>query len=407
MPQPEELLGELCRQPDLQSARDFLAAHPSLIDETYMRIVYLSAQELTDRKIRERLEQFSDLLQKAIEKGLDAAYGEMAGGPPRRLQGFELIQLGSQFLEAREDAALALLQQYPEFPIEATIAIAQALTSRASPEEKQRRESRIAILTQWPRAVLAGAMRAAQQAEEQYGRAPGVETLRGMARAIEAVAASPGIVRMEPKMRAEILARDASVQYRLWTSTYDPDILDLAIARGTEAATLLPGTGIDFLTGALIERYEARGTAEDLDSAVTLLQSAIPGDRISAGNLPQAVLATNLANALRHRHIVTGVPRDADRAVTLYEQLAALPAAEPERKRIRLLNLSSGLMTCYDNVGDLADLNRAIDISRSCLQEMADEEPGKTTVANNLGLALMKRFPVTKDGNDLATAQGA
>jgi hypothetical protein len=325
----EKLLSELFRMPDLAAAREFLAANPSLIAELPMRLICLSAAKFSDRATQERLRLFSDLIQKAMEKGLDAAFEELRAAPPRRPQGFEWMQLGSRFLDAEDDAeAVNLLQQYPEFPVPPTLAMAQVLVSRAEPPVKEKLEKRVELLRQWQ---LGSAMRQAQAAEARYRQQPTDENFAAVAQANEAVCAASSFATLESGLRAEVLARNAGLQYQLWGSTFDPEVLDRVITRSTQAEELVPGSCIDILGVALISRYESRGTAADLDSAVTLLGRAAPGDKIPPNDPRAAVLATNLANVLRHRSLVTGSAQDAERAVNLYEQLVQIPVPDAER----------------------------------------------------------------------------
>jgi CHAT domain-containing protein len=155
-----------------------------------------------------------------------------------------------------------------------------------------------------------------------------------------------------------------------------------------------------------VSRYEVHGNGADLDDAIALLGGILRGDVVPQDDGHRAAMATNLANALRHRHLLKGERRDVDRAVALYETLASLAPDEPTR-RLREVNLTSGLMTRFDGLGDLSDLDRAITLMQSTATAMPDDETGKATLSNNLGLALLKRFAITKQRGDLAGALGA
>jgi len=138
-------------------------------------------------------------------------------------------------------------------------------------------------------------------------------------------------------VRASLFGHTANLYLSVWTNVFDPDALDRAIDLCRMAEELQPGGVLEPLTAALVSRYKSRATAADLDEAITRLEAVIPGDAVSPSDQSSALLATTLANALRHRAILTGDRRDIDRAVALYEALAGIETTEEFRKQIRRL----------------------------------------------------------------------
>jgi CHAT domain-containing protein len=318
------------------------------------------------------------------------------------------MKLGSEFLAEPDDAAaVSLLEQYPELPLDAIRTMAAASARFGSDDERGRLERRIQLLDRWPQIRLARAMQRAQAAEARLSSSPDLEHLRAAAQASDAVVAAFEGVGVPAASAAGILGHTMQLQMSVWVNAFDVQALDRAIACGVRAEALQPGAVVEMLGTALVSRYEARGDTADLDEAIARLEAALPGDRLDGHDGRLVPLATTLANALRHRSVVSGHDDDMNRAVALYERIASHPAAEPAIGRVRQLNLSSGLMTRYDQLGDLRDLERAIALMRVVLEAAADEEPSKATVANNLGLALLKQFAVTRERQQLAEALGA
>jgi len=317
---------------------------------------------------------------------------------------FKLMQLATQFLAEPDDAAaMRMLDQYPELPADLVRAAAPMARGGGDADEDARVTRRLQLLDRWPMLKFALASQRAGAAEARLRSERSVDALRAVVAASEEAAAASEAAPVEPAMKASLLAHTMQLHYSLWANTQDQPSLDRAIDRGLQAEQLVAGSSAELLPGLLVARYERSGERGDLERAVALVERLLPGDRIPPGDDALSVQASTLANALRHRYLVTSDPSDINRAVALYDRLAALPV-DAARRAIRQVNLAAGLLTRYDGAGDLSDLDRGIEILQALVNAWPDGTDGRSTAANDLALALMKRFMITKRRDDVAQA---
>ncbi|GAA3268829.1 hypothetical protein Dvina_17370 [Dactylosporangium vinaceum] len=185
----------------------------------------------------------------------------------------------------------------------------------------------------------------------------------------------------------------------------DASALDEAIATGWAA---LAGTAEDQrrfaprasqLTVALLDRFDRRGGAADLDEAVGLLRRAVQS---CDDPLDRSRLSLNLSTALHTRFLRTGEPADIDEAVET--AAAALRGAAGDEVATVATDLGAALLTRFEATRNLADVAEAMRLSRVAVDNTSAQHPAWPGRVVNLGNALRRRFEVAGDGADLDEA---
>ncbi len=418
MPTPgnsSELLVEYFAAESLDEARSFLAIHPGLVNATSEKILDVLARSVSGD--RGRYELILRLLNRANAVGLDTAYGELSGLVlPQNLD-----QLAKEYLQSRYvlDGARFLQQHQELFAGGAEFVLADL--AGASPEES--RDHALLLLSFYVVARQSDPSTALKQvyegradtyewqawgwAESQYDNTGNTRYLDLAVLCIEGAIAGPVFVRLEPGQQAAACERAGLVHHKRAQHRAGVHDLDVAVTYYERALQIEsdPAHALERLgaLGALwIDRYERGGDPVDLDRAVEQLEAAMPRDVIGQDPLSVPV-ATSLGNALRHRYMVSGGPSDIARAVSLHERIAEVPA-DLAMRGLRQSNLVASVMSRYDRVGDLADIDRAIQLSRRSLDGAPDDAPWRATASNNLARCLETRFRFSDQVQDLLDA---
>ncbi|WP_336114934.1 CHAT domain-containing protein [Streptomyces sp. PTD9-10] len=198
-----------------------------------------------------------------------------------------------------------------------------------------------------------------------------------------------------------------------------PADLDAAIDRFGEAvATAVDpderATQRFHLGGALRQRAQDRGTLADVDSAISCLReaaAAIPSDTPGQAGFPdrpdrpdRTTRLNWLTQALLVRFELTGGMADLNAAIDhTRAAVVAAPPDHPERASL-FISLGGALSKRGELMGRLADTDAAI----GCLTEVLESTPPellhRVGVLNNLGMALRARFNRTGALEDLDAA---
>jgi CHAT domain-containing protein/tetratricopeptide (TPR) repeat protein len=163
------------------------------------------------------------------------------------------------------------------------------------------------------------------------------------------------------------------------------------------------GTAFTNTATAYWARYSATGAAVDLDRAVelgTYTVSAFPAD-------PNHALAqSNLGTAYWARYELASRPDDLASAIHFLGQALALAAQEDPNRLVTASNLGVALHTRFEQTGDLADLDRAIDLGHTTTTAATAAATTEHDAArlSNLGIAHRTRYDRTGDTADLDSA---
>ncbi|BCJ76950.1 hypothetical protein CS0771_64940 [Catellatospora sp. IY07-71] len=142
-------------------------------------------------------------------------------------------------------------------------------------------------------------------------------------------------------------------------------------------------------------RFETGGRPRDLDRAIAHAQDS------------EAMGKTNLALMLRHRFEQRGSIDDLQLSVTLLQEiLACTGPGEPDGAR-RMSALASSLNMRFTALADLADLDAAVDLHRSAVRTARGSDPQRLAYLSNLGHALHDRYDERGDYADLSEAIAA
>ncbi|MFG2133888.1 CHAT domain-containing protein [Streptomyces sp. NPDC048751] len=209
----------------------------------------------------------------------------------------------------------------------------------------------------------------------------------------------------------------AAVQARLRRINAGDHGAALELQSWSEARRLAPflADGLDLEVGQALGwlhwyRYAALPEGEgdaDLDTAIELFTpSFLNGvDALPAALLP--ILRDAIVPSADHallQAMSSAEPAWLSAAVNLWQRiLATTPADDPGRAGT-LANLGIALQTRYERVGDGADLDEAVRVSRDAVQTASTRDPGREKILGNLGNALRLRFERTADPADLNEA---
>ncbi|GIJ52271.1 hypothetical protein Val02_91570 [Virgisporangium aliadipatigenens] len=187
----------------------------------------------------------------------------------------------------------------------------------------------------------------------------------------------------------------------------DPALLDEAIGLLERSCAVNDGDPVLTASAArnlglalLTRRESGRGSADDLDRAITSLRTAVavddPTDAAVSHNL--------LADALFQRFSHSGRPEDLTDAIE--HTSTVLADVAPQQVKISCLNTRMRALNARFHVtDDHADLDGAIAAGRRAEAEAGTEQLPMVLV--NLGYALLARFEVRSDPTDLHAAERA
>jgi tetratricopeptide (TPR) repeat protein len=140
--------------------------------------------------------------------------------------------------------------------------------------------------------------------------------------------------------------------------------------------------------------HEESGDTQALNQAVHILQDAL--SQVSARTEDYAVVADNLALALRDVAAATGVPGSLQRAVDLHRAAVAGYGEGPELARY-LGNLGGVLWEQYRQSGDLASLEQATQSIEQAVAATPPRSPERARWLSNLAMALGDLFRTNHD----------
>lgn len=158
------------------------------------------------------------------------------------------------------------------------------------------------------------------------------------------------------------LGRQGATAARDFQATGAPESLDRSIDLFRRAVLAQPGTQNNaHLASVLLTRYEARGIEADLRDAEWALGELARRVPITSGQ------GGMLARLALYRYDIDADPATLDRAVRICRQMLDGTAPdEPGRETLWHL-LGTGLARRFDRTGDVADLDAALDASRSAM----------------------------------------
>lgn len=147
--------------------------------------------------------------------------------------------------------------------------------------------------------------------------------------------------------------------------------------------------------------HEESGDSQALHRAVHILQDAL--SQVRAGTGDYALVADNLALALRDVAAATGAPKSLQRAVDLHRAAVAAYGEGPEVARY-LGNLGGVLWERYRQSGDLADLEQATQSIEQAVAATPPRSPERARWLSNLAMVLGDLFRADHDTGLLTRA---
>ncbi|RBQ99200.1 hypothetical protein FVER53590_12656 [Fusarium verticillioides] len=146
------------------------------------------------------------------------------------------------------------------------------------------------------------------------------------------------------------------------------------------------------------KRFTLTGSLPDLDRGISLAKMALES---ASGNSAYKIL---LANLLRDRSEATGCDEDLEQAIKL--AISCLKSKDNEdewQSSFHYSSLSVMLHDRYKRIGELGDLNQAIDLAKTA----TDLQPREGTYLNRLGGFLAERYVRTWETEDVDLATQA
>ena len=151
----------------------------------------------------------------------------------------------------------------------------------------------------------------------------------------------------------------------------------------------------------LCTRYEAGGSEEDIEQAISKAEDSLTGEI----DTDAATIYNDLSTMYLSRFERKGSLEDLKEAVRLAEKSKNMTAGDHPSLALRLSNLGNGLCTQYECSGQPGDIRSAI----SALQEADDissrsDDPNRPQILSNLARALDLRYLRTGIASDLFSA---
>lgn len=239
-----------------------------------------------------------------------------------------------------------------------------------------------------------------------FGESRRPEALDRAVDAADQLRSVPGFDRLDGSARALVLTLGAAaLTWRARTSAARADDLDRAIDWTAAAVRAwppgdrnLPLAQVNLAT-ALCDRFDDRGDPDDLERAVPLFEAAVPA--LQAGGERVDAARHSFGVCLHTRSGQRADPRpDLERAIALFREALADPAAEPEERAGYGNSLGLSLRRKAQAVGDPALLHEAEATYRTALATAAPGGPTAQAAAANLAIVLLDRADV--EGDDAA-----
>jgi tetratricopeptide (TPR) repeat protein len=166
---------------------------------------------------------------------------------------------------------------------------------------------------------------------------------------------------------------------------------------GQKSARALSGLG-----GLLVQRYETKGSLDDLNEAVRQLHRAVSWRLPDGGAIPAAL--TEYSVALRMRHEALGTLSDLEQSVIAGHEAVASPHLRPRHLLTARNNLGLALMRRAERFSTAPDATEAIDLFRLCADPRRPDRPALPGAFGNLATALELRFHLSRALPDLEEA---
>ena len=178
----------------------------------------------------------------------------------------------------------------------------------------------------------------------------------------------------------------------------------------------LLGQEADVLLGRLIQAQEDEGDRRYLEEHRAILARCREvgvdrafaehvGAQHAAPTIPPAFQADlRQAQEAEARYLQSSDRRALDEAVAAWERILRHPAFASADGRFQLAamnNAGGAFLRRYWARGNLADLNRALDLCRRAVQLTPQDSPDLPGFLNNLALGLRERYARTGDPSDL------
>ena len=148
------------------------------------------------------------------------------------------------------------------------------------------------------------------------------------------------------------------------------------------------------------DRFRRYGDVEDHRSAIQCFREAVA--ILPEGSFDHAMQLHNLGEALSLRP-TAGDSSDFDEGLGYLERAAASCTALSRSSSLALSNLASALTKRFETTGDLADLQRAIDLYEQALA-LSDSGPDRAGRISDYATALGIRYDRIRDPQDLTRA---
>jgi tetratricopeptide (TPR) repeat protein len=141
----------------------------------------------------------------------------------------------------------------------------------------------------------------------------------------------------------------------------------------------------------------------NIDKAIEYFEEVLALLGKSHPRYPRAL--SNLAAALRNRHLRKESLPDLDRAIeSLRESLTLIPAASHLDRHVLLINLSGALVDRLDIVGDVHDEDASIALGREALSMLPPGHVNRQNTLGNLASNLSRRYRRTENQEDVTEA---
>ncbi|VDC06893.1 unnamed protein product [Peniophora sp. CBMAI 1063] len=223
----------------------------------------------------------------------------------------------------------------------------------------------------------------------------------------------------DPKLPERLNGLSTSLLTR-FSQYSEPDDIDCAVDADQRAVELtLDGDPMrppreSNLALSLKTRFDRLGDVGDLERAIDAHRRAVAATPNDDARLPFRL--NNLAACLRCRFTLSkhsAAVIDIDEAVDADRRAVALLAPDHPDLPLRLDNLTVSFITRFDHFGQLIDLESAVEAgvraakledTRHALAIVPYTPPGRLMRLNNLAVALLRRFHVCHEKDDLKEA---
>lgn len=158
----------------------------------------------------------------------------------------------------------------------------------------------------------------------------------------------------------------------------------------------LPATLADLST-VLFETYLHRGSLKYLEASTRIAQTTL--ERLDASHSVYRILLNTLSGGLRTRFERMGNLTDLDRAIQMLREAFELNGQYAAGENIiALTNLVSGLLQRFEVLGNIRDLNEAIERTQVALELVTPDAPEYPALLMHLSTALRSRHEAGQSG---------